>query len=259
MLGIIAGSGLYEIEGLSFEESVNADTVYGKPSGSILRYKYEGRDVFFLPRHGKNHNLPPHRVNYRANIRAFKDLGVQEIISLSAVGGIRADLEPGSIVIADQLLDFTKSRINTFFDGDDVVHVDFTAPYCSEMRDILLGASRKAGLKVFDGGTYAAVEGPRLETAAEIAFFKSAGADMVGMTAMPEAALAREAEMCYSGIYVVTNYAAGISKGRLTTGEVVETMRSSSASTQVLLSLSIRLFDGNRSCPCMDALKNARL
>ncbi|HDL19723.1 MAG TPA: S-methyl-5'-thioadenosine phosphorylase [Nitrospirae bacterium] len=259
MLGIISGSGLYEIEGLSTIKSLEVDTQYGKPSGPFLECEYCGRVLYFLPRHGGNHSIPPHKVNYRANIQAMKNLGVERVISVSAVGGLNRDICPGSIVIGDQILDFTKGRTNTFFDGDDVVHVDFTYPYCEEMRMIIMDSAREKGMNVVDGGTYVAVEGPRLETASEIAFYRSIGVDIVGMTAMPEAVLAREAEICYAGIYVVTNYAAGIKEGRLTTNEVVQTMARSQDMVKQLLSEVLSPLDLERTCMCGDALKDARL
>lgn len=259
MIGIIAGSGLYKIEGLSIKEIYDVDTPYGNPSGSICECEYKGATILFLPRHGSDHSIPPHKVNYRANIWALKNRDIQRIISVSAVGGISTGLQPGNIVLGSQILDFTKSRTNTYFDGADVVHIDFTFPYCSDMRNVIERVAEKVGIDVVNGGTYVAVEGPRLETAAEIEFYRSAGADMVGMTAMPEAALARESEMCYSGIYVVTNYAAGIREKRLTTDEVIQTMEKSGERLEVLLSNVFLSLSNKRFCECNNALKNSRL
>jgi 5'-methylthioadenosine phosphorylase len=259
MLGIISGSGLYELKGLKVKESLDIDTPYGNPSGPIMKCEYEGRAVNFLPRHGRDHSIPPHKVNYRANIWALKELGVQRIISVSAVGGINKDYTPGSIVIGDQIMDFTKNRVNTFFDSSDVVHVDFTYPFCEDMRKIITDISKKIEMDVTGKGTYIAVEGPRLETASEIGHYRSAGADIVGMTGMPEAVLAREAEICYAGIYVVTNYAAGIKEGKLTTDEVVETMKGSADRIKKLLADLIKPISVERTCACKDALKDARL
>ncbi len=259
MLGIISGSGLYEIEGLKVKESLDVDTPYGKPSGPVMKCEYNERVIHFLPRHGRDHSIPPHKVNYRANIWALKELGVQRIISVSAVGGINKDCSPGHIVIGDQIMDFTKNRANTFFDSSDVVHVDFTWPFCDEMRKIIIAISEKIKMDVTGKGTYIAVEGPRLETASEIEHYRSAGADIVGMTGMPEAVLAREAEICYAGIYVVTNYAAGIKEGKLTTDEVVATMKGSSAKIKELLAHLVEPLFIERTCACKDALKDARL
>jgi 5'-methylthioadenosine phosphorylase len=259
MIGIMGGSGLYEIEGLSVKESRDVDTPFGRPSGPVSKCEYEGRTLCFLPRHGGDHSIPPHKVNYRANVWALKDTGVQKIISVSAVGGINTNFEPGGIVLGSQILDFTKNRISTFFDENDVVHVDCTYPYCGDMKNIIVTVAKDTGIDIVDGSTYVAVEGPRLETAAEIEFYRSAGADIVGMTAMPEASLAREAEMCYSGIYVVTNYAAGIKGDKLTTDEVVQTMNASADRVKVLLSKVLTSLDRNGMCECRNALKNARM
>lgn len=259
MLAVISGSGLYEMEGLEPVERFSVETPYGKPSGDLVKCTFEGQLVVFLPRHGQIHSLPPHRVNYRANIWALKHAGVERIISIGAVGAIRSEILPGSIVIGDQMLDFTRSRISTFFDGDDVVHVDFTYPYCRDMREILIQSSAGSGLSIVEKATYAAAEGPRLETAAEISFFRMVGGDIVGMTAMPEAVLAREAELCYAGIYIVTNYAAGITGEKLTVDEVLGTMKTSKDKIQALLTASLPNFRGDRACPCKDALKHARM
>jgi 5'-methylthioadenosine phosphorylase len=259
MLGIISGSGLYELKGLKVKESLDIDTPYGKPSSFIMKCEYEGRVIHFLPRHGRSHSIPPHKVNYRANIWALKELGVQRIISVSAVGGINKDYTPGRIVIGDQIMDFTKNRINTFFDSSDVVHVDFTYPFCDDMRKIMIETVGRIKMDVVKEGIYIAVEGPRLETASEIEHYRSAGADIVGMTGMPEAVLAREAEICYAGIYVVTNYAAGIKEGKLTTDEVVETMKGSMDKIKELLAHLVEPLSIERTCACKDALKDARL
>lgn len=259
MLAIISGSGFSEMEGLETVERFSIDTPFGKPSGELVKCRVGGHAVLFLPRHGQHHSIPPHRVNYRANIWALKQFGAERIISISAVGGIQNEMVPGSIAIGNQVLDFTKNRVNTFFEENDVVHVDFTDPYCADMRDIFISSSTEHGVKIIGKVTYVAVEGPRLETSAEISFYRSLGADVIGMTAMPEAVLAREAELCYSGIYVVTNYAAGMAIGKLTVDEVLETMRKASADVHALLTVSLPSFQKDRACPCRDALKNARM
>jgi len=259
MIGVITGSGIYELDGMRVIERMCVETPYGEPSGDLVRCELGGVPVFFLARHGPAHTIPPHRVNYRANVWALKQVGVQRIVSVSAVGGIRGDLSPGCIVTGGGILDFTKSRGNTFFDGPAVAHVDFSSPYCEDMRGSIAEVARKRGECVLDGLTYVAVEGPRLETAAEIAFFRSAGADVVGMTAMPEAALAREAELCYLGIYVVTNFAAGISESKLTAQEVLQVMQRSSAAIASLLSEALPGMGTQRRCRCGDALRDAML
>lgn len=259
-IGIIGGSGLYEIEGIEITEEVTLTTPYGAPSAAFTRGSLGGREVVFLARHGSDHRFAPHRVNYRANIWGFRSLGVERIISVSAVGGIHRALAPGSLVLLDQIIDFTQgARESTFFDGGEVVHVDFTLPYCAELRVNIMEAALSTGLELVDSGTYVCVNGPRLETAREIQFFAATGGDVVGMTAMPEAALAREAALCFAGVAVVTNYAAGIVEKKLTTTEVVETMRGSLQRIKVLLKETILRLPSRRSCSCPDALRDAAL
>ena len=259
-IGIIGGSGLYEIKGLTIKKSQALATPFGKPSDKYRIGMFGDTEVVFLPRHGAHHGIPPHIVNYRANIYGFKKLGVERILSVSAVGGIKKGLKPGDIVIGDKIIDMTRNRKNTFYDGKEgVVHIDFTEPYCPEMRGLLLKAGRRAGVRLVNGGTYVAVEGPRLETASEIKAFGILGADVVGMTGMPEAALARELEICYSSIALVANYAAGIKKQKLTVAEVMEAMKSSVEKIKSLLKETFRILPEKRKCPCKDALKEAKI
>lgn len=260
LFGLIGGSGLYEIEELVVSKDISLTTPFGAPSSSYRIGKIQDVEIAFLVRHGTSHNIPPHKVNYRANIWGFKSLGVERIISVNSVGGINRILHPGDIVIPDQIKDFTFGlRPSTFYEEDEVVHIDFTNPYCPEMRDCLILAARNAGIPVIAKGTYICMNGPRLETAKEIEFFSSIGADMVGMTAMPEAVLARELEMCLASVCVVTNYAAGISSARLTTTEVITTMKKSMAKLKIIIKDGIKLIPLARNCPCKDALKDARL
>ncbi|MBI5409571.1 MAG: S-methyl-5'-thioadenosine phosphorylase [Nitrospirae bacterium] len=259
-LGVIGGSGLYEIKGLVPKGAKKITTPFGKPSGEYLIGEMGGKEIIFLPRHGSHHNIPPHMINYRANIWGFKKLGVERILSISAVGGIEKGLEPGDIVILDQVIDMTRNRKSTFYDGKDgVVHIDFTEPYCRELRQTLLKAGKRVKVTVKDGGVYAAVEGPRLESAAEIKSFAVLGANVVGMTGMPEASLAREAEICYAGISVVANYAAGISKRKLTVAEVMKAMKDASGKIKLLLKETFALIPGQRKCVCREALKEAKI
>ncbi|MBA2352330.1 MAG: S-methyl-5'-thioinosine phosphorylase [Burkholderiales bacterium] len=211
MLAIIAGSGLTKLANLELTSRQVIRTPYGEPSGALTFGKIGGHDVVFLARHGYGHTIPPHLVNYRANIWALHAQKVSGVISLASVGGIRDDLEPGTLLIPDQIIDYTWGRKSTFFDGTDkaVTHIDFTLPYCGKLRSRCLAAAQKAGQPVIDGGVYAATQGPRLETAAEIDRLARDGADIVGMTGMPEAALAREIGLSYAAIAVVANYAAG--------------------------------------------------
>ncbi|MCL0062489.1 S-methyl-5'-thioadenosine phosphorylase, partial [Thermodesulfovibrionales bacterium] len=259
LIGLIGGSGLYEIEGLKITREVSISTPYGEPSSAYKIGSIEGREIVFLPRHGIPHKIPPQKINYRANIWGFRSLGIERIISVSAVGGISRDMSPGNIVLLDQIIDMTSgTRIATFYDEDAVIHVDLTEPYCLEMRDFLIKSSRDIGLSIKTAGTYICVNGPRLETSKEIQFFSLIGADVVGMTAMPEISLAREVEICMAGISVVTNYAAGISGSKLTATEVVETMKGSMEGIKSLLKEAIVQIPPVRLCPCKDALKDAR-
>jgi 5'-methylthioadenosine phosphorylase len=186
-------------------------TPYGEPSGAMTFGRLADADVVFLARHGYGHTLAPHEINYRANIWALKELKVDGVVAIATVGGIRADLGPGSLVLPDQIIDYTHSRKSTFFEGSEmpVIHADFTEPYTPALRAQLLAAAAACGEPLVDGGVYACTQGPRLETAAEIERIARAGGDMVGMTGMPEAALAREAELAYAAIGVVVNHAAG--------------------------------------------------
>ena len=211
MLAIIGGSGLTQLSNMEIERREVARTPYGEPSGALAFGRMCNEPVVFLARHGYGHTIPPHLVNYRANIWALKEARVSGIVSVASVGGIRADLAPGTLIVPDQIIDYTWGRKSTFFEGGDtrVRHVDFTHPYDEPLRRRVLAAIRAAGDSAVDGGVYASTQGPRLESAAEINRLERDGADIVGMTGMPEAALARELELPYAAIGVVVNYAAG--------------------------------------------------
>ncbi|WP_374338884.1 S-methyl-5'-thioinosine phosphorylase [Methyloversatilis sp.] len=211
MLAIIGGSGLTQLANLDVTRRELVRTPYGEPSGPLTFGRLGGIELVFIARHGYGHTIPPHRVNYRANVSALASAGTRQIVSVASVGGIRADLGPGTLVVPDQIIDYTWGRASTFFDGHDgqVRHVDFTEPYDRELRSRLLAAAAAAGEVVVDGAVYAATQGPRLETAAEIDRMERDGADVVGMTGMPEAVLAREAGLAYAALNVVVNHAAG--------------------------------------------------
>jgi 5'-methylthioinosine phosphorylase len=211
MLGIIGGTGLTQLANLEITHRQVIRTPYGEPSGPLTYGNINCHQVVFLARHGYGHNIPPHMVNYRANLWALHSQGVREVVSVATVGGIHAQLTPGSIVIPAQIIDYTHGRKNTFHDVTDraVTHIDFTEPYCQKMRALCMQAAADANEAFFDGGVYAAVQGPRLETAAEINRLERDGATMVGMTGMPEAALARELEISYAAVCVMANHAAG--------------------------------------------------
>ena len=210
MLAIIGGSGLTRLSTLSVAHREVVRTPYGEPSSALLFGQIAGRDAIFLARHGHGHTIPPHRVNYRANLWALKHRGATAILAVASVGAIHG-AAPGDLVLPHQLIDYTHDRASTFFDGGDqrVVHVDFTHPYSTELRERCLVAGRAAGIPLVHGGVYGAVSGPRLETAAEIDRMERDGATLVGMTGMPEAVLARELELEYAAIAVVVNHAAG--------------------------------------------------
>jgi 5'-methylthioadenosine phosphorylase len=212
MLAIIGGSGLYQLSGLTPTRRKAMRTPYGEPSGALTYGRIgEGEEIVFLARHGYGHTLAPHRINYRANMWALREEGVTRIVSVATVGGVRPGLAAGTLVVPDQIIDYTHGRDNTFFDGKDdaVTHVDMTHPYGAAMRADLMGAAGTCGVVVIDGGTYGCTQGPRLETAAEIRRMLRDGCDLVGMTGMPEAALARELEIDYAALCLVSNDAAG--------------------------------------------------
>jgi 5'-methylthioadenosine phosphorylase len=258
-IGIIAGSGFYEMEGVEVKELRKLTTPYGEPSDMYRICDISGREVAFLSRHGTPHHIPPHRINYRANIWGFRELGVERILSVNAVGGISGRLRPGDVVIADQIVDMTHGRASTFYDENEVLHIDFTVPFCNELRAALINAGKESGTEIKESGTYICVNGPRLETRAEIGYFSIVGADIVGMTVMPEACLARELELCLACIAVVTNYAAGISESGLTTTEVKETMKLSMERITNLIGKALAVLPESRTCDCRNALKEAKM
>lgn len=211
MLAIIGGSGLSRLSSLDIQRREIIRTPYGEPSGPVIFGQLCNQPVMFLARHGHGHTIPPHVVNYRANLWALRQAGASAVLSVASVGGIRADLVPGTLVVPNQIIDYTWGRVSTFFDRPDepVHHIDFTHPYDELLRARILSAAARAGEHMLDGAVYAATQGPRLETAAEIVRLERDGADVVGMTGMPEAALARELNLPYAAINVVANYAAG--------------------------------------------------
>jgi 5'-methylthioadenosine phosphorylase len=211
MLGIIGGSGLDQIEDLRLTRRQHCATPYGEPSAPLSFGLFRGREVVFLPRHGSDHGIAPHRINYRANLWAMHAQGIRDVVAVAAVGGIAAGMTTAALVVPDQIIDYTHGREASYFDGisNPLRHVDFTRPFCDDLRQRLLTAGTAAGLAVHDGGTYGATQGPRLETAAEINRMERDGADIVGMTGMPEAVLARELGLCYAMLAVVVNAAAG--------------------------------------------------
>ncbi|HOJ93015.1 MAG TPA: S-methyl-5'-thioadenosine phosphorylase [Dictyoglomaceae bacterium] len=253
-IAIIGGTGVYDPAFLENPEELIISTPFGE--AKVLKGIYYGEEVGFLARHGVKHSVPPHKVNYKANMWALKNLGVERILTTTAVGSLKMNLVPGDIVILDQFIDFTKNRDYTYYNGDDgrVIHLDFTNPYCPELRNILFNAAKELGIRVHPYGTYVCTEGPRFETPAEIKMFATFG-DVVGMTNVPEVILARELEMCYATVSLVTNYAAGISQNILTHQEVLEVMSENIEKVRKLFSFVIPKIPKERSCVCKDALK----
>ncbi|MBD3610600.1 MAG: S-methyl-5'-thioinosine phosphorylase [Gammaproteobacteria bacterium] len=217
-LAIIGGTGLTSLNNLEITQRELVHTPFGEPSGPITYGKLGSTEVMFIPRHGSGHTIPPHKINYRANIWALKEHGAKNVIAVNAVGGIDDDMGPGALIIPDQIIDYSYGRPMTFFEDslDTVVHIDFTHPYCESLRQLLLRAAEIADLKLVDHGTYGATQGPRLETAAEIRRMERDGCDLVGMTGMPEAALAKEQALCYASICLSVNWAAGKEEGEIT-------------------------------------------
>jgi 5'-methylthioadenosine phosphorylase len=255
---IIGGSGVYDPAILQDITDVTVDTTYGQVALKVGLYS--GQTVAFISRHGPGHATPPHKVNYRANIWALKELGVERVFATAAVGSLQPSMNPGDLVVLDQFIDFTKSRPTTFFEGGEagVAHVDMTEPYCPQLRQVLVTAGRELGIPLHGQGTYVCTEGPRFETPAEIRFYGQIGGHLVGMTNVPEVVLAREAELCYAAVAMVTNYAAGISATPLTHREVVEVMAQNVSRIKDLLKLAIERTPEERSCGCKEALKGAR-
>lgn len=253
-MAIIGGTGVYDPNILSNIRDVSVSTPYGDVTVKVG--EYQGREVAFMNRHGAGHTVPPHLINYRANIAGLKKLGVKSVLATAAVGSLNPDMKPGDFVFVDQFLDFTKSRAQTFFEGGEqgVIHVDVTDPYCSEMRKIMAQAGDEHGLSYHMGGVYITTEGPRFETPAEIKMYRQFGGDLVGMTSVPEVILAREAEMCYATVCMVTNFAAGISPIPLTHQEVLDVMAENAANMRKLAMGTMGLLTSGRQCRCHTAV-----
>lgn len=252
-MAIIGGTGVYDPRILSNIGEQSVETPYG--GVTFMVGDYAGKRVAFIPRHGNKHSIPPHLINYRANIWAMKQIGVRSILATTAVGSLNLAMKPGDFVIVDQFLDFTKGRVSSFYEGGQrgVVHVDVTEPYCPTLRQVIMKSAAATDISIHDRGVYVCTEGPRFETPAEIRMFAKLGGDLVGMTNVPEVVLAKEAEMCYSTISMVTNFAAGISPQALTHGEVLDTMRENSEKIKRLLMKTIELTD-MQDCACQHAL-----
>lgn len=256
-IGIIGGSGFYQF--LRGKE-VSFSTPYGKPSDKILLTEFEKRKIAFLPRHGKRHQYPPHKINYRANLFALKKLGVERIIAPCAVGSLKPGIKPGDFVIADQLIDRTKKRKDTFFEGPRVAHISFAEPYCPQLREIAIRCAKKLKIPIHPKGTVVVIEGPRFSTRAESENY-SQMADVINMTQYPEAVLARELEICYLNISLVTDYDAGLKNNKkikpVTTKEVLEIFKKNNEKMKKLILEIIKNLPQKRICFCGFSLKEA--
>lgn len=251
-LAVIGGSGLYAL--LDRAEDYQLDTPYGPTSDPVTIAEVAGRRVAFLPRHGRGHQHPPHRIPYRANLWALRELGVTQVLAPCAVGGLRPELGPGTFVVPDQLVDRTYGRVQTFYDTG-AVHVSFADPYCPTGRAAILGTARQRRLEVTDGGTMVVIEGPRFSTRAESQWYVAAGATLVNMTGHPEAVLARELAMCYTAIALVTDLDAGVAGERgVTQEEVFRVFAENTERMRELLLASLSALPTERTCPCPAAV-----
>lgn len=259
VLGVIGGSGLYEMEGLEGVEMVKLDTPFGEPSDSYITGVLDGVRMVFLPRHGRGHRLLPSEVNYRANIYGMKQLGVTRLISVSAVGSMREEIEPGHIVIPDQFIDRTNgSRQNTFFGNGIVAHVQFADPVCRDLSGVLEEAARRSGATVHRGGTYICMEGPAFSTRAESLLYRSFGVSVIGMTNIPEAKLAREAEICYGVIALATDYDCWHeSHEDVSVDAILAIIRQNVTMAKAIIRNSVGALAAERDCQCAEALRYA--
>jgi 5'-methylthioadenosine phosphorylase len=259
-VGVIGGSGLYDMEGLSSTRSIRVRTPFGAPSDAITVGTLEGIRVAFLSRHGRGHVLNPSEINYRANIYALKFLGVSHVISISAVGSMKESIHPGDVVVPDQFIDLTKRRVSTFFDQGLVAHVAFGEPVCAELGQVLLSAGEKVGATLHRSGTYLCMEGPQFSTKAESRLYRQWGVDVIGMTNMPEAKLAREAELCYASVALVTDYDCWHETEEAVTVEaVLSTLHRNVALAKQILRAAMPTFAHPIECACHRALDHAVL
>lgn len=261
-IGIIGGTGVYDSGLFSDKKEVKVHTPYGEPSDLVTVGEYAGKRVAFLPRHGKGHRIPPHKINFRANIWALKQLGVKRIIAPSAVGSLGFDYKPGHIALPDQFIDFTKKREYTFYDGGQVAHVSMADPFCPEVRDIAANVIKGLGFLFQPKATYVCIEGPRFSTRAESKFFRDVmKADIIGMTLVPEVTLAREAEICYLSVATVTDYDVW-SETPVTSKEIIETLHKNVEKTKKLVAELIPAVPVERTgakCACGSALEGSLL
>ena len=257
-VGVIGGSGLYQMEGLENGEWVQVETPFGDPSDTYFVGRLAGVRLVFLPRHGRGHRLLPSELNFRANIFGMKKLGVDRIISISAVGSLKKEIAPGHIVVPDQFIDRTRGRISTFFGRGIVAHVSFADPVCAELSRTLVNVGQEMGVAVHAGGTYVCMEGPQFSTRAESFLYRSWGADVIGMTNLQEAKLAREAEICYATVAMVTDYDCWHPEhDAVTFADIVNNLLRNAENAQRALREAVRAIPPQRACKCGSALSNA--
>ena len=257
-IGVIGGTGLYDIEGLEDIEEVNIKTPFGPPSDTITIGKLGGVGIAFLPRHGRGHRISPTELPARANIYALKWLGVEHVVAISSAGSFKPEIKPGDLVIPDQLIDRTRSRVNTFFGEGIVAHIPFAEPFCPVLSQILYEAAKEAGATVHPKGTFVVMEGPAFSTRAESRLYRSWGADLIGMTALPEAKLAREAEICYAIIGCATDYDSWMERSEPVTIDVIlNVQRQNIAAARKIIRLAVSRIPEKRTCECATALKTA--
>ncbi len=259
-IGIFGGSGFYDFAEGAVEE-ITVETPYGPPSGKIALMTVSGRQVAFLPRHGKSHTLPPHRVPYRANLWAFQSLGITRVLAPSAVGSLQPHIAPGDFVINDQFVDRTNSRADTFFDGPEVVHVSSADAYCPQMRRLAIESATQSGVAVHETGTVVVIQGPRFSSKAESRWFTQMGWNIVSMTQYPEVILAREMEMCYVTLSLVTDYDAGLvsDTAAVEAHDVLAVLKQNTANVKRVLKAMLAEMPTDRSCSCAESLKYARM
>jgi 5'-methylthioadenosine phosphorylase len=258
VIGVIGGSGLYEIDGLEDVRETALSTPFGEPSDAYVQGVLDGVRMVFLPRHGRGHRILPSEINFRANIWGLKKLGVTRILSVSAVGSMRADVAPGDFVMVDQFIDRTRHRVDTFFGEGVVAHVMFADPVCEEVRRTLVAAGRMGPVKVHDGGTYVNMEGPQFSTRAESKLYRSWGVDVIGMTNLQEAKLAREAELCYATVAMATDYDCWHEEeADVTVEAVLEVMHRNVGNARQLIRDAVPLLPAERGCGCGEALRFA--
>ncbi len=258
ILAVIGGSGLYEMEGMRKVRRVKVRTPFGDPSDSLVVGELEGRTLAFLPRHGRGHRIPPHRINFRANIYALKKLGARWVLSISAVGSMKEKIRPGDIVVVDQFYDHTRQRTNTFFSDGIVGHIPFADPVCPNLAGIAREAARRHARRVHPGGTYLCMEGPAFSTRAESRIYRKWGVDVIGMTNMPEAKLAREAELCYATLALATDYDCWHeTEEDVSIEAILDLLRSNVETSKRIIREAARMLPGKGDCGCGESLTYA--